>query len=294
MPKNYGRKLLMKQNYNLYHLAINKKPIFCLTLASALTFLFSYSASFAQEPNDKWQVDPEVVAKAIPSHKLTLKQLIAQAEKNIRMVEGKIKKEEVFSGNQDREEVARQHVDRGYDLYKQGKTAEAKKEWQEALKITRDLQMKGYIKEVERRSKEEEWESEKRIAAEEAAFKRMEARQGYQKALKQKAKEQKTQPQKVQPQKVKEDKEVVAKKQIVTPPAAKDRRKAALERKARERRQKEKLAEYKKKQAEKSRLEAQKKHEDELARKTEAKRKIEEEKRQVALQQELARQAKKK
>jgi len=211
--------------------------------------------------------------------------------------------------------VARQHYYLGNSLYKQGKIAEAKKEWQEALRITRDLEMKGYIREVERRSKEEEWESEKRIAAEQAAFKRMDARKDYQGKLKQKAKEQKakaqkppvqkaqtqkasvekTQPQKppvqkAQPQKSKEEQ---IKKAAAVPVTAEDKRRAVLERKAKELRQKQKLAQFKNKQKEKARLEAQKKRQDKLARKAELVKKKEEDKRQKAIQQELARQAKK-
>lgn len=117
-----------------------------------LIFLFIFllipAFCFAQEieepEKEKIEISPEAVEKKMSSHAFNLKQLIKEAEKNIKKVDTQIR-------NQEREVTVRQHFEKGNQLYQEGKLKEAKKEWQEALSITKDPEMKEYIRQAQRR-----------------------------------------------------------------------------------------------------------------------------------------------
>jgi len=119
--------------------------------------LFLNSFLFAQEPNQKQKIEinPQEIEK-IPAYKLSLKQLIQEAQKNIKKAEEKIKQQKFLEKNKAKELLVCQHFERGNLLYRQGKYEEAKKEWFEAIKITEDPAMKEYIKNLERITQEEE------------------------------------------------------------------------------------------------------------------------------------------
>lgn len=111
----------------------------------------------------------------------SLKQLIEQTEKNIEKVDEKLKEREIEEENRKRELEAREHFEKGNALYKEGKLKEAKSQWQKALEITKDPQMKSYVKMSERRArkeelvrKREEKEKQRRFEAEQREKERLE------------------------------------------------------------------------------------------------------------------------
>ncbi|MCK4946873.1 MAG: hypothetical protein KAS46_00720, partial [Candidatus Aureabacteria bacterium] len=90
------------------------------------------------------------------NYTLNLKQLIKETEKNIKKVENEIEEGKINDRNRKREDEVKKHFEKGNILHKEGKLKEAKKEWQKALKISKDPEMKGYIKESAKRAKKEE------------------------------------------------------------------------------------------------------------------------------------------
>jgi len=137
----------------------------------------------------RYQVKPK-----IKSYTYNLKRLLEQIEENIKKVNEKIKEAEIRKRNEEREAKIREHFERGNALYKEGKLKEAKREWQRALEISEDPEMRDYIREAEKRAREEELARKKeekerqRRLRKQAEFKYREAyslykSKNYQKAL---------------------------------------------------------------------------------------------------------------
>jgi hypothetical protein len=80
-----------------------------------------------------------------------LKRLLDQAKENIRKVDEEIKQSEIRKRNEAREAAIKEHFGKGNQLYRQKKLREAKEEWQKAEEISKDPEMKGYIKESQQR-----------------------------------------------------------------------------------------------------------------------------------------------
>ena len=68
-----------------------------------------------------------------------LKKLMELAEKNIEMVDKALKEKEIEERNQKRATEARDYFEKGNALYKEGKLKEAKKAWQNSLRLSRIL-----------------------------------------------------------------------------------------------------------------------------------------------------------
>ena len=124
-------------------------------------------------------VSQKMTEKEVPSYGYSLKRIIKEAKKNLKKVDGKLKEQEILKEKQEKEELTRQHFDKGNLLYKEGKYEEAKKEWQKALEITKDPEMRSYINQSKRRAREEriaerkaQKELERQKKAEERAMKK--------------------------------------------------------------------------------------------------------------------------
>ena len=125
--------------------------------------------SAPQADNKDVMINEEVIKEEMPSYSYDLKQLIREAEKNIKKAEEKIKEKAEYKEKQQREVRAREHFEKGNTLYKEGKYKKAKKEWQQALDITKDPSMQDYIKTSEQKAREEE---QARKAAEREALRK--------------------------------------------------------------------------------------------------------------------------
>lgn len=127
----------------------------------AVVVLFScVSLGYARKGLDE---DISLEGAKIRSYTLNLKQLVKEAEKNIKKVEGEIEEREIENCNRQREDEIRKHFERGNTLYKEGKLEEAKIEWQKALKISKDPEIRDYIRGSEKRAKQEELERRKKL-----------------------------------------------------------------------------------------------------------------------------------
>lgn len=140
-------------------------PLVCVVLGS---LAFMLSVAYSEETSDtksSIEIKPENIEKSVPSYNLSLKKLIEEAEKNIKKIDGDIKEREILKRNQEREDSAREHFEKGNRLYAEGKAEEAREEWQKSLDITKDPEMREYV----RKSEERAWEEERARKKEEAA-----------------------------------------------------------------------------------------------------------------------------
>ncbi|NQU73233.1 MAG: tetratricopeptide repeat protein, partial [Candidatus Omnitrophica bacterium] len=101
-----------------------------------------------------------------------LKRLLITMEEKVKTIDEEIKERAVRGRNEEREARVIECFERANALYEKGRLQEAKKEMQKALKVSRDPEMKRYIKESEKRLKEqecarkkEEHEKQKRVKA---------------------------------------------------------------------------------------------------------------------------------
>jgi len=120
----------------------------------------------------KINIGRNIIEQAMPSYMYSLKRLISEAKKNIRVVNDEIKKKRLFSRYKEREDISREYFEKGSALYKEGKLKEAKAEWNKVLEITRDPDMRDYIKESERRFEEERYARERVLKIKENVLKR--------------------------------------------------------------------------------------------------------------------------
>lgn len=125
--------------------------------------------------------------RAEKGYTYNLKQLIEQVKKNIKKADDELKKREIGKRNQQRENEAREYFEKGNALYEEGKLKEAKQAWYNALKITKEPGMKGYIKKTAKRAleetrarKKEERERQKKLKAEQKKKRQQEFLRQYQ------------------------------------------------------------------------------------------------------------------
>lgn len=228
-------------------------------LVIAGIFLLSAGLLFAQVSDEKTigEVDSGVAAKETPSYSLNLKQLMKEAEKNIEKIDGELKKQEAEEENKKKEIEAREHFDKGNQLSNQGDLKGAKEEWQKALDITKDPEMKDYIRTSESRAKKEEYqrklkEREDRLFAEKESREkaRLEKERAYQEKLAAKEAERKARLEKARIEK--EEKERLRKEEF----AKEEGERIAAKEKARlEREERARLVKEAREAKEKARLE---------------------------------------
>ena len=121
------------------------KTFLIYIMAITLTTANTAYAQLSPSEKEKIEIDEEIVEKEMEPYAYSLRQLIKEAEKRLESIDREIE-------NKDREDLAREHFEKGNVLYKEGRLKEAKKEWQEALGITRRPEMKDYIRRNEKKS----------------------------------------------------------------------------------------------------------------------------------------------
>ena len=86
---------------------------------------------------------------------LSLKGLVKQSQENIKKVDIEIENQKIARKNEEREALARAYFEKGNTLYKQGKLKEAREQWQKALDLTSHPEMKDYIRQSDRKAKQQ-------------------------------------------------------------------------------------------------------------------------------------------
>ena len=105
---------------------------------------------------DKTEVKAETIEKTIPSYRMRLKDILKEAEENIKKVDQEIEQQKVGERNKEREARVKEAFERGNALYKEGKSKEARAEWKKALDISKDPEMRGYLEAADKKSREED------------------------------------------------------------------------------------------------------------------------------------------
>ena len=133
-------------------------------------FLLLPVSSFAQDSSKKAQYQKTPATKG---YRYNLKRVLGDIEENFKKADEKIEQAGIKKRNEEREAKIIEHFERGNTFYKEGKLKEAKKEWQKALVVSKDPEMKDYIRKSVKRAnaeeaarKKEEREREKRLEAE--------------------------------------------------------------------------------------------------------------------------------
>jgi tetratricopeptide (TPR) repeat protein len=113
-------------------------------------------ASLESEQVEKAEFGLEVTEKVMPSYGLSLKEIIEEAKKNIKKVEERMREQEIFKRNQEREIKIRQYFKQGNLLFEQGKLKEANEAYNKVLRIIKEPEMKDYIQKTEKITFEKE------------------------------------------------------------------------------------------------------------------------------------------
>ncbi len=92
----------------------------------------------------------------IKGYTYNLKRLLEQAQASINKVKEDIKRSEIEQRNEQREARVIEYFEIGNQLYAAGKLKEAEEEWRKAIEISQNSEMKDYIREAEKRAREDE------------------------------------------------------------------------------------------------------------------------------------------
>lgn len=93
----------------------------------------------AEEEKIKIEISEREINSRVPSLKNNLKDIIRDADANIKRIDNVLKAEESERG-------AREHFVKGNSLYKEGKFEEAEKEWNTALGLAKDPEFRKGIR----------------------------------------------------------------------------------------------------------------------------------------------------
>ena len=92
-------------------------------------------------------VRKQVLAESMPSYNMRLQQIIAEAKKNIKLLNVEIK-------NKDVEAKVRSHFEKGQLYRKQGELRKAKKEMQKVVDLSRGAQFRKYVRREDQRQQQ--------------------------------------------------------------------------------------------------------------------------------------------
>ena len=126
-----------------------------ILIISVLIFLSSLC--YAEEETKKTiEIDEAIIKKGITCYGASLKSIISTAERNLKKVTKQLEKNK-------REESIEKHLGKGHTLFKEEKFKDAKKEFEEALRLGGRQSIKKYITKSEKmdRQKARELKSQK-------------------------------------------------------------------------------------------------------------------------------------
>jgi hypothetical protein len=92
-----------------------------------------------EEEKVKIEISEKEIASRVPSYKTDLKDIVREAEANIRKIDDALKAEDAEKG-------AKEHYDKGTAFYNEGKFEEAGKEWNTALGLAKEREFRKCIR----------------------------------------------------------------------------------------------------------------------------------------------------
>lgn len=138
-----------------------KKPYKLFILILTVTILPGIlSAVFAEDKPKDSILTPEE-QKEIKGYSLNLKELLRHAENNVKKVDKELEGKKLDERNRRKELLIRELVENGNAFYKEGRLKKAEEEWGKALEISKDPDMKDYVRDSIKRAKAEELQRKK-------------------------------------------------------------------------------------------------------------------------------------
>ncbi|MFA5287663.1 MAG: hypothetical protein WC394_05300 [Candidatus Omnitrophota bacterium] len=115
--------------------------------------------SFAQEATEgekaEVSLSPDTISKNMPAFMFNLQKYVDKAERNIKKIDDKMRKEAILSSKGSYEHNARIYADMGDVAYKNGQLKDAIVQWHKASLLTKKPQLKESLKKAEDKAKKE-------------------------------------------------------------------------------------------------------------------------------------------
>ncbi len=141
----------------------------CFFIITTISFVTAFTGTGYSQDVDQTTTEEEAqVPDALPSPELEMKDkraqegyllnirdLIKKSKEQINEVNDKIKEQAVRRRNMQREEKAREYYDQAMRYFEEGKFDKARELWEKAIELTEHPEMRGYIKESVRKTKQQ-------------------------------------------------------------------------------------------------------------------------------------------
>ena len=108
--------------------------------------LYSEDDNYAKNDKDIVEVDSQIIKDEIPYYKTSLKQLLQDAEKNIKKIDKDIADQQFLDTYKEKADTIREYIAKANNLKKEGNIQEAKRYYKMALEISKEPEMKKYMK----------------------------------------------------------------------------------------------------------------------------------------------------
>lgn len=118
-----------------------------------------------EEEKIKIEISEKEIDARVPSYKKNLKEIIRDADANIKRIDSQLKAE-------DNERGAKEHYDKGNAFYNEGKFEDAGKEWNSALGLAKELEFRKRIRGSLKRAARQIRQAKEKREAEEWAKKK--------------------------------------------------------------------------------------------------------------------------
>ncbi|MFH1772280.1 MAG: hypothetical protein ABH872_05640 [Candidatus Omnitrophota bacterium] len=124
---------------------------------------------------DRIEISKESIEKNMPFYPKSLKEFIKKAEENIIEIDKQVRKQRELTAHDDNEKSAKELFESANVIFEEGNVNDARDKWKQALKLTKDKQLKSSIKrrdkearkkleEIKRKDKEEAYVNRRHTA----------------------------------------------------------------------------------------------------------------------------------
>jgi len=117
-----------------------------LVMLISSNILYSEDDNYAKNDKDIVEVDSQIIKDEIPYYKTSLKQLLQDAEKNIKKIDKDIADQQFLDTYKEKADTIREYIAKANNLKKEGNLQEAKRYYKMALEISKEPEMKKYMK----------------------------------------------------------------------------------------------------------------------------------------------------
>lgn len=126
-----------------------------LFLASAFSYVGAAEYVESDSPRQEVTLSPEAISKKMPSFMFNLKRYVEEAQKNINIIDNKMRKDGTFYSNNENERQAMVYAQMADVLYHKGQLQEAIEQYQQARLLTKIPQLKSSLIKSENKARVE-------------------------------------------------------------------------------------------------------------------------------------------